>query len=421
MKSSGVASIIVFCLMVFCSSVVLAAENNYTCPEKCNCDIMNVLKCEDITEIPSLEATSLMIEEVLFMNSNIQILTKFPRTYSNVTELEIDNCWINDINDDIFEHMTKLEVLIVTGNKHNLKSLSKASLKPLKNLKKLDLSYNELTVLPDNFFQGLSKLEQLDLGMNSVVLGENLFSGASDNLIKFTCNKCDIKMVPTASLSKIKNLRYLQLNENPFRFLQIDSFKNQNLQDLSLDNCSLSSISSKAFRKLNQLTTLNLGHNLLESIPADAFKYFKKTLKKLYLENNHLASVDENLADWRQLNETKLGGSNPWKCDCDLSWVRGMSFDKVNKDNATCSSPEMVKGQNINKVESNLHCVSKNYLIFLGIGIPILVIGAFVVVCTCMKRRHKEWNETVKYRGLQTDNSQVYNDIVVSSKQSLVA
>lgn len=308
-----------------------AQESNSTCPyPSCSCDGASLV-CRGLKELPTLPTPN-QFTAFFFDSCDIEVLPRFPSSYSNATDLQVTSSGVSSVATDAFELLDRLVTLELKGNR--LKTVSQASLHPLRNLVKLDLSYNRLTELPNELFKDLSKLREIDLGGNQVQFTENLFN-CTDALTKLSCNDCHLKDVPTSSLTKIRNLEHLELNENPFQSLHDNTFQGlQQIRNLSLDNCSLFDISRQALQPFHSLRMLNFGHNNLKSIPLGTFNYSWNSLKKLSLESNLFTSLDENLAPWYSLEELKLW-HNPWHCDCTLAWIKNISVDTFHKENVT--------------------------------------------------------------------------------------
>lgn len=309
---------------------------NFTCPEHCTCEPAT-LSCQGLSQLPSIENLPLQFTSFHFHDCQLRSLTRLPAAYGNATDLLVINSQLDTIDNDAFEVLGRLETLELNGNR--LKDISRAALSPLKGLTKLDLSDNKLVKLPGGMFADLGKLNELRLDRNSMDFDEQSFEGA-DSLTKFTCNDCRLHTVPAKSLRRIKNLRHLELNQNQLQHLDEDAFGDlgkdggHRLLHLSLDNSNLESIDKAAFRPFSALQQLNLGHNRLKSVSVGTFKHFWNSLAVLYLENNQLTVVDENLVPWSTLQELRLG-HNPWTCDCKMAWVKNIDLDKIDKENVT--------------------------------------------------------------------------------------
>lgn len=325
-------------LVLSCSGVRAVEQTiNFTCPEQCTCE-SGSLSCHQLTQLPTLEDIPLQFTSFFFYDCVLHTLKRLPAAYSNATDLLVVNSQLDGIDANAFELLDRLETLELSGNR--LRDISTEVLGPLnKTLTKLDLAHNKLVELPDGLFAALGKLNELRVDGNSMGFDEKSFEGA-DSLTKFTCNNCRLSMVPAGSLKRIKNLRHLELSQNQLQNLKEDAFGDlgeeggRQLLHLSLDNCSLESVDKAALRPFSALQQLNLGHNKLKSVSVGTFKHFWNSLAVIYLENNQLTVVDENLAPWSSLQELKLG-HNPWMCDCNMAWIKNIDLDKVDKENVT--------------------------------------------------------------------------------------
>lgn len=325
-------------LVLSCSGVRAVGQPvNFTCPEHCTCESAT-LSCHGLSQLPSLEDTPVQFTSFFFYDCLLQKLTQLPAAYGKATDLLVINSQLDAVDDDAFKVLDRLETLELRGNR--LRDISRAVLDPLKrSLTKLDLADNKFVKLPNWLFADLETLSELRLDGNSMEFEEQSFEGAN-SLAKFTCNNCRLHKVPAKSLGRIKNLRHLELNQNQLQQLDEDAFGDlgddggRQMLHLSLDNCSLESVDRAALRPFSALQQLNLGHNKLKYVSVGTFKHFWNSLSVLYMENNQLTVVDEQLAPWSTLNELKLG-HNPWMCDCKMAWVKNIDLDKIDHENIT--------------------------------------------------------------------------------------
>ncbi len=115
-------------------------------------------------------------------------------------------------------------------------------------LRRINLSYNDITTINQNAFSGLSSLETLDLSHNLIsTITQNSFSGLS-------------------------SLETLILSHNPLPTITQNVFSAlTTLEKLVLSNTYLSKISDSTFSGLTSLQVLDLGYNPLSAIPQNAF------------------------------------------------------------------------------------------------------------------------------------------------------
>lgn len=181
--------------LLFLLAVVLSCQG---CPEKCLCS-MQTVKClnQDLDAIPHSLPTN---TKFLFVTGNsisrigvdafptrMELLTDLYLSGNeiesvdamafdnlpNLVRLDLSNNKIQTLSDRAFSDDNKLQVLNLSRSFHNHSSMD-AVFSVLWNrsfpqLTSLDLSNNDLVVLPDGIFTGLSKLTNLNLQNNSII------------------------------------------------------------------------------------------------------------------------------------------------------------------------------------------------------------------------------------------------------------
>ena len=158
--------------------------------------------------------------------------------FKTLAYLELQNEGINDIELNTFEHMTKLETLILSRN--SLKSLRCCIFSRLNALVHLDLSENRLETFRDeSIFKMLYKLKRLYLRKNLLI------SLGSENVFQ-----------------DLKELELLNLSYNNLNSLPGNIFIGQNkLLTLDLSYNNFTDVSVIILHPLSQLNTLALEGN----------------------------------------------------------------------------------------------------------------------------------------------------------------
>ncbi|CAK8675584.1 unnamed protein product [Clavelina lepadiformis] len=158
-----------------------------------------------------------------------------------------------------------LQSLILLQNQ--IRSIAASSFSKTKNLKQLDLRYNELTNrrIARGALRQLSSLTMIDFTGNKLravpVLPRNV------TILLLAANF--IKRIPPNSLARMPRLRHLALGNN----------------DLNNDGIPL-----YAFRNSGDMQVLDLSGNYLTSVP----KYLPVNLEHLYLQENMIESIPRN-------------------------------------------------------------------------------------------------------------------------------
>lgn len=268
-----------------------------------------------------------------------------PDEYQPLHSLHILNLGSNalhTLHPDVFEHTPNIKVLILESNP--IKFISSEMVTAMGNLpvlEVLDLSYAELTDLPENMLHTRKSIKYLNLTGNEMV------------------------KVPDA-LKHGKALEVLHLSENPIAVIDANSFEEElpNLRELHMSNMpELTYITAGALSKLTSLQELYLGHNNhLTSIHSKALSSLGDNgvmhwppIVRLDLGHNNLPRVEKDLLEnWRVLKYLNLEG-NPWMCDCESQWMVTGLLPQVQKllynDSLKCVEPEEMRGRKLVDLE----------------------------------------------------------------------
>ena len=191
------------------------------------------------------------------------------------------------------------------------------------NTELLNLGYNNLVYLPNEFGKYLPNLKQLMLNNNNLMILPGDFGKYLPELEALFLHKNHLKSVPvnfnklknlkklhlyenrlnnTTNFSKnLPNLRELYLSKNILTSLPFDFGENMpNLKNLYLDNNQLTSLPAEFGKNLPRLRLLNLSFNQLTSLPVDFVKNLPN-LEKLYINNNPLTYLPDDLFSLRKL------------------------------------------------------------------------------------------------------------------------
>ncbi len=273
-----------------------------------------------------------------------------PSIFAGMHDLEeIDLCenTIDSLSDDVFKGLTKLKYLWlfqVRGDPaaDGPASRSQTALSPkapgmldgLANLRKLDLAefglYGEL---PATMFDGLKKLETLDLHFNSVaaiqprvfqnlrklrvlnlglvfdkietglVLYNDSFRNLSE-LNSLSLSGCNLTELPPEIFSELKRLENLDLNENAFSSFPTRALRSAtNLQRLAINRCPFEELPENALLDLPKLKSLDLSRCFLRHLSANLFQN-NTQLEKLDLSSNKLTELPDDI--FRNLSQLKM-------------------------------------------------------------------------------------------------------------------
>lgn len=129
-------------------------------------------------------------------------------------------------------------------------------------LKKIDLSMNEIKMLPNLLFNDCRMLSQIIFQQNEIEdIEQHAFAGLSA-LELLDLSKNQITVLPEYVFKPLENLKELRLGSNTIQMLDADLFNhNHYMERLFLFNNSIDAVHPLAFRPLRKLKILNIAHN----------------------------------------------------------------------------------------------------------------------------------------------------------------
>ncbi|MBC1239955.1 COR domain-containing protein [Nostoc sp. 2RC] len=192
---------------------------------------------------------------------------------------------------------------------------------------KLDLSRNQLKTLPEEALASLQQITSLDLSFNQLTtLPEALAS--LQQLTSLNLSRNQLKTLPEA-ITRLQQLTYLNLSRNQLKTLPEALTSLQQLTSLDLSCTGLTTM-PEAIANLQQLTSLNLSYNQLKTLPEvitslqqltslnlrctglttlpEALVHLQQ-LTSLDLRDNKLTTLPEALASLQQLTTLDLTGN----------------------------------------------------------------------------------------------------------------
>ena len=280
------------------------------------------------------------------------------------------------IEKESFAGLQNLETLDLQSNQ--IMTMHENVFIQLVNLKHLNLSFNHLTIkqLPDFPVS----LFDLDLSNNNItVLFDTAFSGLS-NLFRLNLDSNNMTVIQTKTFVTNTNLQVLQLAYNKLDFLYHLSFPNNSkVQRLELQN-NIIDVLDFPNDFFPFLTFLDLSHNEVEFIFNGPGTAFPESIQEISLAWNdieiienftfqrpNLKYIDLRMNKLRYLqpqtlavsrNDTRtvyyLLSGNPFYCDCHLAWLKQALILHSNKSFEQYAIIDTLKCQSIYRYHSGV-------------------------------------------------------------------
>jgi Leucine-rich repeat (LRR) protein len=293
----------------------------------------------------------------------------------NLQILNLGSNVLHWLHQSLFEHLADLRVLNLAGNPFGVFDYrTSIAISSLSYLEELDISYCQLRELPSLQFHNAKHLKTLNLTGNQLAVLPN-------------------------PLEEAETLEYLNLDANPIRIInRAYAFpKLTKLKELSLREMpNLTEIGYGGLSALINLETLHV-ENCEKLRSINEFAMASQTtdggtmwppLKKLNLASNALQYLPMLLVGrWDKLEELRLT-NNQWSCDCHNQYLIGTVLPEYGEalmgdeaDKLTCSAPPEHEGKKLASLaDRHLRCLDlwnarpeKDAAILMGVLIGLLI------------------------------------------------
>lgn len=199
-----------------------------------------------------------------------------------------------------------------------------------KDVKRLDLQGNNLTVIRRTDFAGLTSLHTLHLQHNQI---HTIEKGTFDDLtemVRIRVDRNQLESIPDGLFARMTKLERIDLSYNALQNIGRKTLKSSDiLKNVQLDHNQITCVADEAIRHLNKMEILTLSDNNLTSLPHDVFEEMT-LLRVLRISDNQLV------------------------CDCHLSWLA--RWLRKHPDLALfteCAHPPHLKNAEIAELQEN--------------------------------------------------------------------
>lgn len=175
------------------------------------------------------------------------------------------------------------DILVLNLSKNVIKQINENVLKSLENVRRLDLSYNQMDALHVNAPN--NKIEWLSVSQNQLVS----FNGQNLAILKFLDLSCNhVENSSQIQLNELNELEYVNLAGNQLSLIQRNVFaKSIKLKVVNLSYNRLKRINTNTFLDLANIEGLDLSYNRITYIENDSFSHLTK-LQYLDLSQNRI-------------------------------------------------------------------------------------------------------------------------------------
>lgn len=271
-----------------------------------------------------------------------------------------------------------------------------------------DITFNNLTSLIANSFQGFFLLRWLHLEENQIVSIEGgAFLPLKRNLEMLNISSNQIIQLVDGTFVNMTKLKFLLLSDNQISYISLGAFKRMTkLSKLYLGNNRISALDPMIFNEMPRLTELNLRNNNLQTFDI-SFLDVLPLMNKIFVHRNALTEITgsisiphnnmilinissnnistfdctilENLNHLRNVllgsntlqtiqnchNQQQLAvlrmGENPFHCDCNLRALQQWLQQHPQSPSPICMTPESVRSVEVRNLE--LDCSENDDLV----------------------------------------------------------
>ena len=212
----------------------------------------------------------------MYIGGNRDMNVMFGEEFLNMTQLKrlmLNGNKLMSLNNDTFRHLRHSPLNMVDMSSCSIRTISKGSFRPLRNIITLHLGTNPInaSVLHDAFY-GLQGSPLHNLSISRVHLRDystTLFEGLNDNKIThLTLKDCHITTIKRGVFHNLSNVTVLDLSYN-----------------------GIKSIEEHSFQDLPRLSVLYLGKNNLVEMSSAAQLGISPGLSRLHLESNSIKVI----------------------------------------------------------------------------------------------------------------------------------
>lgn len=222
--------------------------------------------------------------------------------------------------------MSGLKILNVSHN--NITIVPKNTFPKLYELHTIDISHNNISTIFNGVFQSLFSLRSVNLSYNSLTEIKSSMFGTLPTLLELDLSHNLLVNIVRGALVKLASLRTLNLSHNRLEKLFQISIS---LNELRISDNRITSIPPNTWPVMNSLLYLDMSRNLLgDSLEEHSFKGLLVLQRLLLIENGITRPPVECLAGMSTLQYLYLQVSTSTAGDIAYTYIRNVLFFQNN-------------------------------------------------------------------------------------------
>lgn len=297
---------------------------------------LNELRTVNLTNIgirlihPDTFYSNLKLKILTLSGNNLNVMQSLSSPYTDyllnsnsIEEFDISNCNMQEFLTSAFRRMKNVVYINMARNK--LTNLPQGLFDETDALEELDLSHNKITALPEQIFWKTSlkilrvkhnelasnfafvpkSMQKLDASYNKISSVSNEMFQGMDNLNNLILKGNTITRIQPAAFQSLPHLHYIDLSFNDLDHMDRLTFlKNSGLEVIRInDNIRLKTLPGEGFeiaQKPFRVFFFDASNCGLTALGKNTFK-FMPFISRLYLADNKIAEIPKKLFRWEFL------------------------------------------------------------------------------------------------------------------------